>query len=157
MENDLQLFLYRCPDEQAYALSEVLCDWELSYDWDGEFAELGEVSLGMEPYTYREAVCLDVVKQLADEIIKAAPGAWFQAWTDPSEGALGTLVQYTPELGKFEAYCDADGQPHFTAHEVLQAAKLGEVGAKVLTGYAWSQVLNGSATERVIKVEVPET
>lgn len=156
MEGDLQLFIYRCPDAQAYALSKVLARNGMEYDWDGPYAEVGTVAVAMEPYTKRPSAFLDEPRELANEIIEAAPGAWFQMWTDPDDGALGTLVQYVPELGTFEAYCDSNGQKWFTADELLTAARVGdEVAAKALTGWAWDQKLDGSGEERVIKAEPP--
>lgn len=155
MEGDLQLFIYRVADEQAYALSKVLASNGLEYDWDGPYAEVGTVAVAMEPYTQRPSAYLDSPRDLADQIIEAAPDTWFQVWTDPDDGALGTLVQHVPELGKFEALCDAGGQKFFTPDEMLQAARAGETAAKVLTGYAWDQTLDGSGEERVIEVPVP--
>ncbi|QYN40989.1 hypothetical protein K1T35_47465 (plasmid) [Pseudonocardia sp. DSM 110487] len=161
MSSDLQLFILRCPDGQAWALSKVLVNWELSYEWDGDLAEPGEVVTGDGPYTHRECAHLDAAYSLADEIIEAAPGAWFMVWTDPGstsdcQMAPGSLARYTPQLGKHEAYCDGEGQPLFHDRGIRDAARKGTAELDKELGWAWSNAMEGAAEQRVIKVSDPE-
>jgi len=155
----LQLFIHDCPDDQAPALFDVLADWGLRVDWDGRLAAPGELHIGT-PYTERLAA-LDAADELAAELIDAAPGVKFTLWTDPAYEWLGTLVRYTPELGRHDAECDAEGQGVYFEAQILAALRTGgpAVGAQAvlaLVGVAWTETLRGGTTERVITYTVTD-
>lgn len=156
----LQLFIHDCPDDQAPALVDVLIDWELRVDWEGPIAQRGELVIGVQPYTERRTA-LDAADELAAELIDAAPGVKFTLWTDPVKEFLGTLVRYTPELGRHDAECDAEGQGVYFEAQILAALRTGgpAVGAQAvlaLVGAAWTETLTGGTAERTITYPVED-
>jgi len=156
-----QLFIHDCPDDQAEALVDALMvtDPALHVDWEGPFVERGSLNIGT-PYTARNTY-LNASIDVAAELIEAAPGARFTVWTDPDEGELGSLVRYTPELGRHDAECDATGNGVYTEREILAALRTGgpAVGAQAvlaLVGTAWTETLTGGTTERVITYTIKD-
>lgn len=149
----LQLFVHDCPADQAAALVDVIVDHELHVDWEGPYAEPGELHIGT-PYTSRWAAGSES-QDLADALIEAAPGAKFTTWTDPAYEWLGTVVRYTPELGRHQAECDAEGNAVFSASELL-AAVGNHPALAAYIGEPWSRALTGSTDERTITYQVPE-
>lgn len=153
---DLQLFVHDCPDDQAAALVAVIVDRGLHVDWDGPFAEPGELHIGT-PYTSRGAAG-DDSSDVADALSEAAPGAKFTVWTDPAYEWLGALVRYTPELGLHHAECDAEGNAVFSASELLHQIDKSESldDLRAYVGAPWTDALTGTADERTITYEVPD-
>lgn len=113
---ELQVFIHNCPEDQVVALVDVLINWRLGVDWEGPEPERGELHIGT-PYTNR-SVAGDASEDLADELIDVAPGAMFTVWTDPAYDWLGSLVRYTPKLGRHNADCNAYGQAMFTELQI---------------------------------------
>lgn len=150
----MQVMIHDCPEEQVVALVDALIANGLRVDWDGPEPVRGELHIGCF-YTNR-SVPGDAPSDLADELIEAAPGATFIAWTDPAYEWLGTLVRYTPELGRHEAECTAEGAAVLGEWEILTALNVGGVGQlKRAVGTPWSEALTGRAQERTIRVPLP--
>ena len=150
----MQLMIHDCPDGEAWALSEVLHDRALRVDWDGPTAERGVLHLG-EIYTDR-SVTGTASQEIAEALIEAAPGATFIVWTDPAYEWLGAMVRYTPELGRHDADCTAEGSAVFAEQEICDALAKGREALDALLGTAWTTALTHRAEERTIRVQAPD-
>jgi hypothetical protein len=94
---------------------------------------------------YGEEECsLDMNDTIAGAIIAAAPGATFAAWVDPKYEYPGALTMYAPDLGRFDADCDADGNPTVTGYQVRQILK---ANADAIAAVAAIRTALGSAWE----------
>lgn len=151
----LQLFIYDCPQDQARAAWQVIDEAELTEDWDGPYAHEGRLIVGGAPYTDRAAASGEASNDLADELVKAAPGISFLVWTDATVDWLGALVRYTPELGIYKADCITEGDVRFGASEMVRMATLDAEAVGRYVGLPWEEAQNHSAEERVIHFEVP--
>jgi hypothetical protein len=142
---NFQLTIYDCPDDQRESLVQVIQDLRQDGDFSGAPSEgFDELEL-MNAYTDGLA-SLTAHDDYATDIIEAAPGATFVCWTDPKYEWLGGLVMYTPNLGRFDADCDANGVPAIGPYAILQAvvdqpenATRDEIldALGKLTGWAW--------------------
>lgn len=155
MSTQLQLFIYDCPPDQAWAAWQVIDRYELDEDWDGPAPKDGQLIVGGAPYTHRAAASGETSNELADELVEAAPGISFLVWTDATVDWLGALVRYTPGLGMFKADCTTEGDVRFGASEVVRMAKLDIGRVERYVGLPWEEAQNHSAEERVIRFEVP--
>jgi Protein of unknown function (DUF3145) len=116
---NLQLTVHAAPPEQHQAILKVINAYGLGQDW-GSFAPdegYTELELGVQ-YTDGQGV-VGHASQIAAELIAAAPDATFIVWEDPAYEWLGAVSVYTPELGLFEADCDADGDPQLSGQAIL--------------------------------------
>jgi len=138
---NVQVYIYACPDDQRAAMLEILEYHRLSPDWygpTGDTLELGQA------YGSNYAAG-DESEEIAAEIIEAAPGAVFQAWTDPAYEWLGSGVMYTPELGRFGYESDSNGEPQFGQAAVLDAIASGDVEKAI--GVPWRDAMIRAAKE----------
>lgn len=155
----MQLMLHDVPAEQVWPLSVVLADWNLSIDWDGPVCEPGTVHIGTL-YTERAAAG-DAPQKLATAVIAAAPGTTFITWSDPGSEWQGVMVRHTPELGRRDDECTADGEAIFREPEITRAvtAAVGRsapvAALRALTGAAWTEALVGRAEDRTLTAAEP--
>lgn len=155
-DTQLQLFIYDCPQDQAWAAWQVIDRHELDQDWDGPAPRAGELVVGMA-YTHR-STSGDASHTLADELAQAAPGISFLVWTDPAADWQGCLARYTLGLGMFKADCTGEGQAVFGGSEILGVVRAAGTDMERIrrwVGLPWEEVQNHSAEERVIRFEVP--
>lgn len=154
----MQLMIHDVPAEQVWPLSVVLADWNLSIDWEGPAAQRGTVHVGTL-YTEREAAG-HAPKALATDLIAAAPGTTFITWSDPGEWQ-GVMVRHTPELGRRDDGCTADGEAIFREPEINRAllAARGRIAldeaVNALVGTRWTALLVGRADERTLTATEP--
>ncbi|MCW2901571.1 MAG: hypothetical protein JWO67_3836 [Streptosporangiaceae bacterium] len=154
MPTQLQIMISDCPDDQAAALLRVLAQADLYIDWMEECpVQSDELHIGHAFYTHHTADG-ESPSDLGHLMIEAAPGASFTAWTDPNEDYLGLLVRYTPELGRHDAECDANGAAVFTEDEIMRALTGWRAGIRALVGSAWTEALTGHTVERTIVIPV---
>ncbi|ALE76806.1 hypothetical protein FRP1_28855 (plasmid) [Pseudonocardia sp. EC080625-04] len=155
----MQLMIHDVPAEQVWPLSVVLADWELSVDWEGPAAQRGTVHLGTL-YTEREAAG-HAPKALATAVIAAAPGTTFITWSDPGSEWQGVMVRHTPELGRRDDECTADGEAIFREPEINRAllADRGRTALDealyALVGTRWTAALVGRADDRTLTAAAP--
>jgi Protein of unknown function (DUF3145) len=123
---NLQLTVEAAPPEQHQTILKVINAYGLGQDWDSFAPAEGfaELELGVQ-YTDSQGVVGDA-SRIADELIAKAPGASFCVWEDPAYEWLGTVCVYTPQLGPFEAPCDADGDPMLSGDTILAVLDLVE-------------------------------
>lgn len=109
-----QVHIYACPEDQR----------EEAFSALGRY--IGEPDDG-DPDGFNMLICYDARvgtgSELADELVKVAPGVSFVMWEDPACLWLGDLYAYTPGLGMFTCACDANGTPVMTAPEVTKIIK----------------------------------
>jgi hypothetical protein len=154
---NLQLTVRAAPPEQHQAILKVINAYGLGQDWDSAPDEgYAELELGVQ-YTDSQGV-VGHADQIAAELIAAAPGASFIVWEDPAYEWLGVVSVYTPELGLFEADCDADGIPQFSSQAILAfldrveqttpQATVADVRAAIerATGKPWFDALQADST-----------
>lgn len=111
---NLQVFIYKCPEDQCEAAATLLGDMDI--DWGSVPHVPGTLTLS-HPYTRYETSC-GTADSLAAELREAAPGASFVLWEDPAYEWLGSIQAYTPELGAFGAECTEGGEVVFTFAQV---------------------------------------
>lgn len=87
---------------------------------------------------------LDMNETIADALIKAAPGVIFATWVDPKYEYPGALTMYAPGLGRFDTYCDAEGNATITGYAVkklmAEAPDLREA-LRAALGLAWDEAI----------------
>lgn len=132
----LQLYVYRCPATQVRAVLDVLDERGVELGPGAEHGDPPGLYLG-ETYCDRSSYG-DQPKDLAVELIAAAPDTVFRVWTAPTALWLGCGVIYTPELGQFVYESDPDGEPQFTAAQVFTALTAGPGAVYALLGTAWT-------------------
>lgn len=132
MGNFLQVVLYACPAAEAYLVADVLVEHGLRHHGrDDDRIVLGEV------YSDRNG---GTAEDLAEALTKAAPGAAFRAWTDPTDEGLGGGVLRTPALGSFEFASDESGEPLF-AVAAIEAALREDAPVHLMLGAPWRDAL----------------
>lgn len=130
-----QVTVYDCPEDQrAACLAAIVESFGTEYINEkperlragaepgsmrlADYEPVPELALGER---YGDDECsLDMNETIAAAIIEAAPGATFVVWVDPKYEYAGALTAYAPDLGRFDADCDADGNPTLTAYAVRQ-------------------------------------
>jgi 3'-phosphoadenosine 5'-phosphosulfate sulfotransferase (PAPS reductase)/FAD synthetase len=103
------LAVYACPEEQRLAVLEVIERFDLAIDYGtrpGSYDDLHLVDRAYTDETYGDAP-----SDVADALVEAAPGSTFHTWTEPAYEWLGVTVMCAPDLGRFQADCDASGAP----------------------------------------------
>jgi hypothetical protein len=137
-----QVDVLACPEDQRAALVAVL-DGTTEIPADFYPLTLGSANEAPEDDTAPigrygwDELALGSISDIASALIEAAPGATFHAWEDPKYEYPGGVVMYAPDLGRFDADCDANGQPYVTAWQVQQAADLDTLRRE--TGVTWAQ------------------
>lgn len=142
-----QLYVYECPDPvEQLAIVKVINDHELLDDWMGgdvpQTLELGHNYVDNEKSVGQTA-------DIASDLIEAAPGATFVIWEDPNHEWLGSVCMYAPDLGRYDAECDADGNPVFEISSLLekadQQATVGDFREQLekLGGKPWQDRMTG--------------
>lgn len=154
MADDVDLYatIYACPQAQARAVLEVLEGNGLCYEWHGRQVASDDPTIRLdEAYVVVGGYTVD----LADELIAAAPGSAFKVHATPNSDGLAEAVLYTPELGRFRAACDNDGDLVFTAGQVREAGEKGFGAVLDLIGARWTEQLDAIAAAADDEVEVP--
>lgn len=80
---------------------------------------------------------------VADRLI--ALGVSFVAWEDPKYEWLGSLVAFTPSLGRFDAACDSDGNVVLRAEEVRELFHLTDEERDRRLGGPWDRHLDATS------------
>lgn len=126
----LELSVVACPPDQGDAVLDLIHDHGLvvqdRQEGDPHDNELG---LGV-PYVNEEAP-LEVYDRFTYLLQCDAPGVSWELEAHPSDGGVGMIHRFTPDLGLWAADCDLDGEPVFRAKELLGDRKLGELEFKL--------------------------
>lgn len=139
----MEIVIYDCPPEKARDVLIVLDDHGASPGWfgssPGDELEL-TTSYGVDEARGDESE--EVIGKLRELGVTAA------AWTSPKYEWLGSYTAYHPDLGYYQADCDDQGVPQFTAENLTKfmakhrdmtvGAFLDEVMPKV-TGEVWRE------------------
>ena len=99
----LKCYVYDCPEDQREAARAALEQW----GW-GEYVNDPESPVdGMTAAT--EILC-NTVPDIAAALRKAAPGASWVTWEEPTTGHPGRAAAFTPALGQHEGVCGGSGE-----------------------------------------------
>lgn len=102
----LHCHVYDCPEDQRNAARAALAGWA---PWGQK--EEGDPESPLDGRTARGNVPCDTVPDIAAALRKAAPGASWVIWEEPSDDSPGPgrSIAFTPALGEHEGECDASG------------------------------------------------
>lgn len=114
--------VYSCPPEQVRAVIDIISEYLQRNDWGDYDAPPSVLQLG-GTFGAWEASC-GVSDEMAGVLMKRVPGAAFLVHEDPYADWLGSLNAYTPELGLFNAECDANGQPQYSVDMVRKIVQM---------------------------------
>lgn len=137
-------------DDEAQAVLKILNDFGLSTNGFDSFPGPNgpELELGAE-YIDTEFT-MGQGDDLATQLLEKAPGATWEFIEDPNYEFSGTYHCHIPALGYYAASCNGEGQPVFTADQVLNMTKLSETSLIKELGLPWqlefrrkSNLLNG--------------
>jgi hypothetical protein len=118
----LKCHVYDCPENQREAARAALEQWGT---W-GEYVHDPESPVdGMT--TAMDVPC-DTVPGIAAALRKAAPGASWVTWEEPTTGHPGRAAAFTPALGQHEGECGRSGETLIgrSGFEALRAHHSGE-------------------------------
>jgi hypothetical protein len=117
------------PTEQAEEVRKLLNDagfgWDDRDEYDRETWRLirrredSEIDWSAGDFT-AESCTGDAAEQVVSDILELCPEVRICAQTDPAYEWLGLLAMATPELGRYDAECDANGNPLFRRTEILE-------------------------------------
>lgn len=131
-------------DPKAAALEEILEELE------PEDAELGK---GPGPWRYvQEEASLGTYEEILSQLVAEDPTIVAWATNDPKWEFPGGYAAYTPTLGRFDADCDANGWPVFTARQISEVLRKGPNEWNRAFGIDWLDVFEmyrAHAEERV--------
>jgi hypothetical protein len=154
----LTVIVYDTTSAEAGVIRGLLNDAALTGD---DTAPDGEVVVLGRAYTANHALLS--AGDAADQLEADAPGSTWQVWSDPEADELGELIRYTPLRGRFDAACDADGDPCLSGKEldmlVAEAAGGDPARAAAMIGRPWAEQFTALAAregEVVVPVEVGE-
>lgn len=142
--------IYACPEEHREEVLGLLST-HLGSRLGDEFPEGDDLRIG-EPYEVEELE-LGTVQELADDLAALSPDIAYQGQQDPKHEYNGDLCIQVPGLGRYDAFCNSDGQPIVPAGDLLAvidaAASLDEVRSKVaaLMGVPFIEAVKALAEE----------
>jgi hypothetical protein len=135
------LTIHTAGPEHVRAILDVIDEYHLTEAADfrrGDGKELPAIQLHAA-YQVGEFYC-GSADEIADMLRENAPGASWTVHEDPAYSWLGSVTIYTPELGRWDAECDAGGTAQFTAAAILE--RVGDRAAlDQLLGTAWTNAV----------------
>jgi hypothetical protein len=128
----LSVWLYRVTPEKEAAVRAIIDEYGASPD-----------DSVAPPYFFTaEEARIDTYDEIVTACIAADPGIAILATNDPYPPYLGGLSAYTEELGRYDHDCDGEGNPVFTAKEVL-ALPPGPLSRRRALGIPWEEAFTG--------------
>src|SRR5207253_1503096 len=82
--------------------------------------------------------------EIASALIEGAPGATFVVWVDPKYEYDGVITIYAPDLGRFDAESDSDGNIHHTNSQVRRIVAIEDIQERRrVLGTPWEERIDG--------------
>jgi uncharacterized protein DUF3145 len=100
-----QLTVYQCSPKEALEFLSFISDNYLALDWGSSESTPDDAVMLDRVYGGEASVGMVLNASLSTD----APDSVYMMFTDPKYEFLGSLEIYTPELGVFQAECDAEG------------------------------------------------